>query len=189
VTVRAEESDGGPVTVTVARRVAPGREEEFERWADELTGASARFPGFLGAGLLRPGRLGEDWHVVYRFDSPAHLEAWERSPVRAALLDAAQHFMETTAVNRMSGLETWFELPGRTPPAPPRWKMFLVSVTAIATLQLALNLATEGFIRSWPLPLRVAALAGVVTALMTWVVMPRAARLLAGWLYAAPRRR
>lgn len=176
------------MTVTVARRVAPGQEAAFERWADELTTASARFPGFLGAGLLRPGRLGEDWHVVYRFDSPAHLDTWERSPVRAELLSGAHELMETTAVSRITGLETWFELPGRTSPAPPRWKMFLVSVTAIATLQLVFQSAVGRLIVSWPLPLRVAALAGSVTALMTWVVMPRVARRLAGWLYADPRR-
>jgi antibiotic biosynthesis monooxygenase (ABM) superfamily enzyme len=189
VTGSAREADGAPVTVTVARRVAPGREAEFERWADELTSASARFPGFLGAGLLRPGRLGEDWHVVYRFDSPDHLATWERSPVRTELLSGARELMETTAVNRMSGLETWFELPGRTSPAPPRWKMFLVSLTAIATLQILLHVAVGDHIGSWPPLLRVAVLAGVVTALMTWVVMPRAARILSGWLYAGPRRR
>ena len=69
-----------PVTVTVARRVEPGREPEFEKWAGRLTAAAARFPGFLGAGLLRPGHVGADWHVVYRFDTPAHLAAWEQSP-------------------------------------------------------------------------------------------------------------
>jgi uncharacterized protein len=184
----ADEPGGAPVTVTVARRVAPGREAEFERWADQLTKASTRFPGFLGAGLLRPGRLGEDWHVVYRFDSPAHLASWERSPVRAKLLAEASDLMETTAVSRLSGLETWFELPGRTSPAPPRWKMFVVSVTGITALQFLFHLAADGLTVGWPLPLRVAALAAVVTALMTWVVMPRAARALAGWLYPGSRR-
>jgi len=65
--------------------------------------------------------------------------------------------------------------------------MFLVSVSAIATLQLVFHLVTDPLTGSWPLVLRIASLATMVTALMTWVVMPRAARLLAGWLY--PRRR
>ena len=75
------------MTVTVARRVAPGREDEFEQWSAELTRRAAHFPGFLGAGLLRPGHVGEAWHVVFRFDSPAHWEAWERSAVRVEHLD------------------------------------------------------------------------------------------------------
>ncbi len=47
--------------------------------------------------------------------------------------------MHATDVHRVSGLETWFALPGRTAPAPPRWKMFVVSAVAIYALQLVLN--------------------------------------------------
>src|SRR5207244_718640 len=130
-------ADGEPVTVTIARRVAPGREVEFERWAQELTEAASHYKGFLGAGLLRPGHVGSDWHVVYRFDRPASLATWEHSPTRATLLENGEQLMRTTAESRVSGLETWFELPGRTAPAPPRWKMFLVSAAGIFALQLA----------------------------------------------------
>jgi len=174
------------VTVTIARRVAPGREADFERWSEELTSASARFPGYLGAGLLRPSAVGQPWHAVFRFDTPEHLAAWEDAPVRRALLQSGSDFMETTDVHRISGLETWFELPGRTAPAPPKWKMFLVSVVGIFTLQLILNLAIEP--ADLPIAVRVALVAVAVTALMTWLVMPRAALLLQNWLYAPARR-
>jgi antibiotic biosynthesis monooxygenase (ABM) superfamily enzyme len=63
--------------------------------------------------------------------------------------------------------------------------MFIVSVVAIYTLQLMLNLALGGL--RLPTALRVALVAIAVTALMTWLVMPRLARLLQDWLYA-PRR-
>ena len=85
--------------MTVARRVAPGREAEFEDWADRLTAAAAGCDGFLGAGLLRPGRLGEDWHVVYRFDSPDHLDTWQRSPARAGLMAEGEAVMRTTGTS------------------------------------------------------------------------------------------
>jgi antibiotic biosynthesis monooxygenase (ABM) superfamily enzyme len=174
------------VTVTVARRVAPGREVEFEEWSAELTRRADRFPGFLGAGLLRPSHVGEPWHVVFRFDSPAHLRAWETSPTRAEHLAAGEELVHTTSTHRVSGLETWFALPGRTAPAPPRWKMFAVSVVATYLLQLGCNLAVDGF--GWAVPLRVALIATAVTFLMTWLVMPWAARMLQDWLYAPPRR-
>jgi antibiotic biosynthesis monooxygenase (ABM) superfamily enzyme len=174
-----------PVTVTVARRVAPGREGDFEAWSEELTRAASRFPGFLGAGLLRPGHVGEPWHVVFRFASGDQLHAWEGSDERARLLAAGEDLVHTTDQHRVSGLETWFALPGRTAPAPPRWKMFAVSVVAIYLLQFLLNVAVEPL--QLPTPLRLALVAVAVTALMTWVVMPRAARLLQGWLYAPVR--
>jgi uncharacterized protein len=182
-------SEGHPVTVTVARRVAPGREGEFEDWAQRLTAAASDYQGFLGAGLLRPGHVGQEWHVIYRFDSPSHLADWESSAERDALLEEANHLIEDTTIHRVTGLETWFELPGRTAPAPPKWKMFLASVAGIYSLQMLFNLTVGPSLADWPLALRGAALAATVTALMTWVVMPRLARLLAPWLYASPRKR
>jgi uncharacterized protein len=175
-----------PVTVTVARRVAPGREADFEAFSSALTQAATQHPGFLGAGMLRPGHVGEPWHVVFRFDSVGHLRAWESSPERAELLAAGEELVQSTDVQRVTGLETWFALPSRTAPAPPRWKMFAVSVVGIYTLQLAFNLVLQPF--ALPVALRVALVAVGVTALMTWLVMPRTARLLQDWLYAPPRR-
>jgi antibiotic biosynthesis monooxygenase (ABM) superfamily enzyme len=179
---------GQPVTVTVARSVAPGREQEFEEWAERLTTAASRFTGFLGAGLLRPGGVGDPWHVVYRFDSPAHLALWERSPARREQLARGEELMRTTGTQKVSGLETWFALPGRTAPAPPKWKMFLVTAAGIWTLQLILYAALGGLAAGWPLPLRLAFFVPATTALMTWAVMPRLALALQDWLYA-PRRR
>lgn len=65
--------------------------------------------------------------------------------------------------------------------------MFLVSVAGIYLLQLVFHAATDAILASWPMALRVAALAATVTALMTWVVMPRVSRALAGWLYPPPQ--
>ena len=177
-----------PVTVLVARRVQPGKEVEFEDWAESLTRAASVFDGFLGAGLLRPGHVGDDWHVVYRFATADQLARWENSSIRAKLLAEGERVMSTAGVHRVSGLETWFELPGRTAPAPPKWKMFVVSGSVILTLQLILNLlAHRAAPELWLVP-RVAVISVTVTGLMTWLVQPRVARMLEGWLYG-PRRR
>ena len=172
--------------MTIARSVAPGREGELEDWSATLTGAASRWPGFLGAGLLRPGHVGEPWHVVFRFASAADLAAWDSSPERAEILAAGEPLVHATDMHRVSGLETWFTLPGRTAPAPPRWKMFLVSLAAIYALQLGFNLLVTPL--GLALPLRIALLTVGVTLLMTWLVMPWAARVLQDWLYAPPRR-
>ncbi|MFL6264781.1 MAG: antibiotic biosynthesis monooxygenase, partial [Actinomycetes bacterium] len=137
--------------MTIARSVAPGREGEFEDWSAALTRAASRWPGFLGAGLLRPGHVGEPWHVVFRFASAADLAAWESSPERAEILAAGEPLVHATDMHRVSGLETWFALPGRTAPAPPRWKMFLVTLLAIVPLVLLMNLAVLPLLGSWPL--------------------------------------
>jgi len=153
-----------------------------------MTAAASVCPGFLGAGLLRPSAAGDPWHVVFRFDSAETLHAWESSAERASLLSAGDHLVEATDVRRVSGLETWFDLPGRHLPAPPKWKMFVVSATVFASLNLLLSWAYGPALTGLPLPVRVALISVPVTALATWVVMPRVAQLLRRWLYG-PRRR
>lgn len=172
-----------PVTVTVARRVAPGREGEFEDWYDGIIGAANRFPGFLGAGVLRPTGVGQDWHVVYRFADQESLQRWETSSERAHWLRRADEFIEERGVQRVSGLETWFAMPGRTAPAPPRWKMAVVTLLALIPLVLLMNVVVLPLIEDWPMVLRTVAFAGIVTSLMTWFVMPRITRLFRHFLY------
>jgi antibiotic biosynthesis monooxygenase (ABM) superfamily enzyme len=158
-----------PVTVTVARRVHVGREHEFEQWYDGIIGAACRYPGFLGSGVLRPHTAG--------------LERWENSPERAEWLRRADDMVEETGVARVSGLETWFSLPGRTAPAPPRWKMALVTLAAIVPLVLLMNLTVLPLLSGWPLVARTLVFSGTLTGLMTWVVMPRMTRLFRRFLY------
>ena len=82
---------------------------------------------------------------------------------------------------------SWFEVPGRTAPAPPRWKMFVVTSIVIFVLQLMLNLVLRQVASPVALVPRVALISFSVSAMMTWIVQPRLARLLESWLYA-PRR-
>ena len=108
--------------------------------------------------MLRPSHVGDPWHVVFRFDSEAHLRDWEVSPDRATLLADGEHLVESTDMHRVNGLETWFSLPGRTAPAPPKWKMFLVSATVFYLLNVTLSLIYGWALDSWPLPLHLATL-------------------------------
>lgn len=181
------------MTVTVARRVAPGRESEFEDWYEGIIGCASEFPGFLGAGILRPkeasGGDAGDWHVVYRFADSPSLHRWERSDERGEWLRRADDFIEETGVSRVSGLETWFALPGRTAPAPPKWKMFVITLLAIVPLVLLMNIFVLPLLDAWWLVARTLVFSGLLTGLMTWVVMPRLTRLFRSFLYGSSRQR
>lgn len=59
------------VTVTVTRRASPGRHAEMAAWVQATQRLASGFPGFLGAGHIRPGPDSQDWHMRYRFaDEP-----------------------------------------------------------------------------------------------------------------------
>ena len=80
------------------------------------------------------------------------------------------------------GLETWFTLPGRpTLPAPPKWKMAVVTWLALLPKVLVLGSLLP---MDLPVVARAAVSTAIPVALLTWVVMPRVTRWLAPWLYA-----
>jgi antibiotic biosynthesis monooxygenase (ABM) superfamily enzyme len=172
-----------PVTVMIERRVASGREAEFQQWNDDLDRTLSRFPGCLGTGLLRPSTADAPWHLVYRFDTAQHLRDWEESPERAALMKQAVPLIQATFIHRVTGLETWFSLPGRTATPPPRWKMFLVSGTVFYALNSTLNALYGWLFQPWPTPVRVLLVSYPVTAIATWLVMPAVAVRLRRWLH------
>jgi antibiotic biosynthesis monooxygenase (ABM) superfamily enzyme len=72
-----------------------------------------------------------------------------------------------------------------SPAPPPRWKTFVMTTSVILVLQAPIALLVSGAVQSWPTVLRAAAIIIPVVALMTWVVMPRLSKLLAGWLFAS----
>ena len=127
--------------------------------------------------------------MVYRFASAPDLRRWEQSPSRAGLLAQGSELMQTVAIRQVSGLEAWFAVPGRSVPAPPRWKMFLVSGAVIYVLQLLEYGTLGGLVGAVAAADAALLLSFPVTAMMTWLVMPRLSALLAPWLFRPQRQR
>jgi antibiotic biosynthesis monooxygenase (ABM) superfamily enzyme len=174
-----------PVTITVRRRVKPGREAAYEGWLKWLTEAVGRdFPGYLGAEFHRPGADGA-YRCVFRFDSLDHLEAFERSDFRAAMLaEGATLFAADAAWERMTGLEFWFDPPpGTRAPLPSPHRMVVVLVAVVFALVLGLNLTLGPLMSGWPLAPRVLVTVVIQVALMTYVIMPRLTPLIAHFIY------
>ncbi len=117
-----------PVTVTVSRSIAPGREEEFADWSDLMVAKARAFPGCLGAGVLHPGPNGGDWQIVFRFVDGLALRLWERSPQRTALLAEADQFVTSARVHATVGVEDWFDMKTRAEPRRPLWKRIMTDV-------------------------------------------------------------
>ncbi|NBZ89476.1 antibiotic biosynthesis monooxygenase [Stagnihabitans tardus] len=176
----------GPVTIVVRRRVRSGRETDYEAWLERLSrGATSQFPGYLGAEFHRPASPGGAYRSVFRFDSMDHLDAFERSDFRAAMLaEAAPLFAADAAWERLTGLEFWFDPPpGTKVPQPSLHRMALVLIAVVFTLVLALNLILGPLMIAWPLPLRVLVTVCIQVGLMTYVIMPRLTPLIARFIY------
>jgi antibiotic biosynthesis monooxygenase (ABM) superfamily enzyme len=93
-------------------------------------------------------------------------------------------------IQRATGLEAWFTLPGeRAIVPPPRWKQLLATLVGAYPLVVLLSAFVLPRIAGWPLLVRSAVLPVVLLTVMTYVVMPPLTRCLRGWLYQGRTRR
>ena len=177
-----------PVTVLFSRRIKPGREADFEAWAHGVTTAARHFPGHLGASVL-DAPSSRDYHILFTFADRKSMQAWLDSDERQRWLARVGELIETDrGLQQLTGLETWFKLPGSNVPTmtpPPRWKMWLVSIVAVYPLVLAFQALVVPRMGGLPLPIKALAFPLVLLTLMTFAVMPVVTRLLRRWL--APR--
>jgi uncharacterized protein len=175
---------GGPVTTTVTRRVKPGHEAFYEQFLHGIIAAASGFPGHLGVEVFRPESAAKgEYRVVYRFDSAEHLRAWLDSDEHAAWLERAEpHAIGPLRRRFITGLESWFTVPGQPTPPPP-YKMALLTWITIFPLITVIVVLTGPLLAHVPLVVRLGATTAATVLVMTWVVMPRVTRLFRGWLY------
>ena len=110
------------------------------------------------------------------------------SDTRAELVARVRPLLASAErIEIQTGLEFWF-----TPPVgqahAKRYKQFLVTLSAIFPLTVAVPWALQPLFELWPAlqqpgP-RQFIIAAVVVSLMSYVIMPRYTRLIAGWLYS-----
>jgi uncharacterized protein len=179
------EGANGPVTTTVSRRVKPGHEPFYEQFLEGIIEAASRFPGHLGVEVFRPEHAsGGEYQIVYRFDTGEHLRAWLDSDERAAWLERAEpHVIGPMRTRFVTGLETWFTLPGQPAAPPPPYKMALVTWITIFPLITLVVVVLGPLLKDLALVPSLAITTAVTVPIMTWLVMPRVTRLLRRWLY------
>jgi antibiotic biosynthesis monooxygenase (ABM) superfamily enzyme len=178
------DAPGGPVTTTVTRRVKPGHEALYEGFLAGIIAAASAFPGHVGVEIFRPSDASAgEYRTVYRFDTAEHLHAWLDSDEHAAWLERAEpHVIGPMRTSFVTGLESWFTLPGRSG-APPPYKMALLTWITIFPLITVIVAVTGPLLEGLPLVVRLGITTAIAVPLMTWVVMPRVTRLLHRWLF------
>jgi uncharacterized protein len=196
--VSSTDPAGPPVTVAITRRVASEHEAEMVSWLSAGITLAERFPGFLGAGWVRPGTASEEWHMLYRFADATALETWEHSPQRQWWRSSGVGLGVVEArVERRTGIEGWFDEPvertvdeadtsSAPPSAPPRWKQAVTIWIAFFPLSLLVGWLLGLVVPDLWLAPRVLLTTLVLTPVMTYLALPRITRALAWWLAGDP---
>ena len=185
-----------PVTVAITRHLKAGHDAEMMSWLNAGITLAERFPGFLGAGWVRPEADSETWHMLYRFSDQQSLDQWEHSDQRQWWRSSAQGLgVVEDRVEKRTGIEGWFDVPSSTvlesgaasaPKAPPRWKQATTIFLVFFPLSVAANWLAREYLADVVLQLRVLATVLVMTPVMTYAALPWVTRRLQWWLQGQP---
>lgn len=166
-----------PVTITVARTVAPGLEGQYLEWTEEVVATVRKFHGCLGAGVLHPGPDGGEHQIIFRFIDGIHLREWERSPQRAVLMAKSAGFVQHERIMRTVGVDNWFELPQRAEPSRPLWGRIATDMAWVYPVAIATSLVVAPRIAQLPFAVRVTVSTLLITAVMRLAVGPLRSKL------------
>jgi antibiotic biosynthesis monooxygenase (ABM) superfamily enzyme len=172
-----------PVSVVLSRTVKAGHEREYEKLAHAAIEESKKYTGHEGTTVIKEGE--RRYHLIYRFTNHGKLDQWLASPERKSIREQIAHITEESEdVQKLTGLETWFKVPGQSPlKSPPRNKMWLATLLGAYPLVVAFQALLAPKVENWPLLLRSAIFPLVLLTLMMYVVMPLVTKILKPWLY------
>jgi len=113
-----DKQSSNEVTEVICRNIVAGHEKDYDDWLRRFMISERRFSGYLGTTIIAPGgNISSVRYVINRFADQASLDAWENSEVALSLIDEVSKY---STLQRVTGLETWFNLPNlKTISAPP----------------------------------------------------------------------
>jgi uncharacterized protein len=170
----------------ITHTVKSGREAEYERWLDQILGPVSSFPGYLGREIFRPPEGTRKYTTITRFDSLEHLDAWVQSDIRKLYVERVRDLLEKGDIHEIrTGIDFWFTPEGARPPKP--WKQFLLTLSAVYPLSLVILIILNSLAHLAPFIsdpwINGALMAVILTASLTFLIMPRYTRLTKRWLY------
>lgn len=174
------------VSFIIQHKVKPDHHEAYEDWLRKTIKEAARYSGHMGTHVTQPANGSELYEIVVRFASRGDAERWINSGTRRELIrEVAPHILEPETLDIKSGIDYWFTGATRGK-SPPRWKQWLVTVSAIWPLSMLLPVVLERLFGAVPalgtFGVRHLVSAMIMVGLLTYVVMPPYARAVSKWL-------
>ena len=176
-----------PVAVLALRTVKPGLEVRFEAELHDFIARSLQTEGQLGVSVMRPVQESgsREYGILRRFSDSESRDRFYESPIfKQREITVASLTEGEPKHQHLSGLETWFVLPGqRALIPPPPWKMAVITVLGVWPVSMLVPWLLNPLISGLSLTLQALFVAVGIVILLTWVVMPVFVRILKRWLY------
>ncbi len=173
-------------TLMVVDHVKPKCISDYEGWLTGIHGDLQVQRGFVSVDVIRHlDQPNPEYVILVKFDNQESLNCWRSSSKLAdwlskleGLIERKPHFEEAI------GLELWFDRASSSQhELPAFWKRVVLSIACVYSMIVFLSWAFGPIIGSWPPAGQIFLIAIVLSALLTWPIMPYATRLLKPWLY------
>jgi uncharacterized protein len=183
-----------PITLVISEIVDLTRIDEYEEWTKGINLAAQNFNGFLGVEIIRPRVDGHpEYVVIVKFDNYDNFRNWMTSPIYHQWLENSSELISSRSIQELpTGLEMWFSLPSNhlnRNPEPLYYKKVILGTIAVYPLILFANVLLYPLIKNWHPQLGLFVSVALVSALLTYPVMPWLTKLFRFWLYPSLRRR
>ena len=185
---RLAASPDTPITVVRIHYVKAGCEPQFEAELKQHMDEFTAIPANLGISIFRPGKYHDGvYRIVYKFASQKELDRWHTSPTYLAWLAIEKNLtIAPPRTELLTGLETWFTLPGQNVLKPPtKARQAVVTWIAALPVSIIISLLTGPFLDNQPFLVQKVVFLTLLVVLLTWVVMPLATRIFFRYLYPA----
>lgn len=179
------ENTGIPTTLAVTSHVPLDRQDEYERLVAELHDLLKSHGSLLSADTVRhllPHQV--EYTILLRFKGTPTSSHWKEDPKIARKLAQIDGLTGGAAsISEAAGIGIWVNhKPGKPPSLAPYWKRVILSVCVVYPT-LMLVLAIGPFLFGWlPATLQTLASVTLLSASLTWPLMPWASRFAQPWL-------
>ncbi len=174
-----------PIHMAITRNVRPGCEAEFQQALREFFQTSYAHGAVLGATMLvpSPGSDSREFGILRTFTNEKEKDEFYASEIFKAWEERCKPLTDGGWSHRqLHGLEAWFRSPG----APPRWKMAMLTLLGVYPVSLLIGILLSPQLRRLPLALNLLIVSALIVACLTWLVMPRLTRWFKPWLSSQP---
>lgn len=177
-----------PITLAVTDHVPMEAKARYEVLVEELHQLFEAQNGFLSVDTVRHSRPHQvEYTVLSRWSDEAAVAQWRENPtIRGKLAEIetitggpAQHVQAI-------GLGMWVDHAegAAAPHLPPAWKRTAMSAAAVYPMLMLLMALSTPIIGGLPQFLQVLIIVIVLSALLTWPIMPWLSKVLRPWLMA-----
>lgn len=177
--------------LTLTDHVPLTGQDSYEALITELHHLFQQQTGFISVDVVRHARSHQmEYTVLLRSERADDIKAWRKEPRIDELLKQIYSLTGGPAQQvEAIGLEFWIDhAAGKEMSFPPYWKRVALSVVAVYPMLMLLMAISHPLIGHLPQSVQVLVIVVVLSALLTWPILPFLSKRLQPWLLSGHTR-